>query len=453
MNVSFEKSSPVDGKLIVEVAEADYADKFEKELKKLAKDAKIPGFRNGKVPAGELKRRYGKHIKSDVLNDVVYEAVAKYITDNKLQILGEPLPVAVEEVDLSKPDFKFEYKIGLSPEIDVKVDKDVKLPYYTIEISDEMVKEQDTNLRERFGKQVPGEEADKKALIKGSMVQLNEDGTVNENEGAIRVDNAIVAPFLFTDKKQAELFLGKHVGDKVVFNPYESCNGNETELASMLNIDKDIARDIRSNFEITISEIIVVKLAEHDQEFFDNVFGKDKVSNEEEYETALKDDMRRALESNSVQMFARDADKYLMETYGKDIELPEAFLKEWLVKRHQELTPENIDEEFDKMREGLKWELVSNRAKEALNLTVTEEDVVNYAKYIAAQQLMQYGLMNGDEETIAGFAQRMLENKDTKARLESEIENVKFHDAFRDAVTTEPQTVTLEKFKELAEQA
>ena len=154
-------------------------------------------------------------------------------------MLGEPLPVEVKEINLDDTDYTFEYEIGLAPEINVEINKDMTVPFYTIEVSDEMLKEQDTALCERFGAQVPGEEVDAKALVKGAIMQLNEDGSVRTDEDAIQVVDGIVAPMYFSDKEQAALFLGKKVGDKVVFNPHKTCNGNAAELASMLHIDKE----------------------------------------------------------------------------------------------------------------------------------------------------------------------------------------------------------------------
>lgn len=448
MNVTLDKTSDIEGKFIVNVEEADYEQKVKDELKKIGREAHIPGFRQGHVPTGQIKARFGKQAKSQVLNDTVYEAVINYIRDNKLNVLGEPMPVEVKEVNLDDKDYTFEYEIGLAPVLDIKLDKDVKLPYYTIAVSDEMLAEQDKNLCQRLGSQVPGEEVDERAVVKGVLMQLNEDGTVNENPGAIQVVNGIVAPFYFKDKDEAAKFAGKKVDDKVVFNPWKSCEGNAAELASMLNLDKNIAADVKGDFQMTISEIIVHKPAEHNQEFFDNVFGKDKVKDEDEYKKALTEMIARDLAGNSEQLFQADAEKYLIDKYG-DMQLPVAFLKKWLVARNEELTAENIDKEFEAMLPSLKWQLIREKVSAELNVELKEEDLLDYAKGVAYHQFAQYGITNMDDETIEQSAKRLLNDRETRSRLVERLSDLKLMNAVKGAVTLEDKTVSLDEFREL----
>ena len=448
MNVTLDKTSDIEGKFIVYVEEADYEQKVKDELKKIGREAHIPGFRQGHVPAGQIKARFGKQAKSQVLNDTVYEAVINYIRDNKLNVLGEPMPVEVKEVNLDDKDYTFEYEIGLAPVLDIKLDKDVKLPYYTIAVSDEMLAEQDKNLCQRLGSQVPGDEVDERAIVKGVLMQLNEDGTVNENPGAIQVVNGIVAPFYFKDKDEAAKFTGKKVDDKVVFNPWKSCEGNAAELSSMLNIDKNIAADVKSDFQFTISEIIVLKPAEHNQEFYDNVFGKDKVTDEEGYKKALTEMIARDLAGNSEQLFQADTEKYLMDKYG-DMQLPVNFLKKWLVARNEELTAENIDKEFEAMLPSLKWQLIREKVSAELKVEIKEEDLLGYAKSIAYQQFAQYGITNMDDETIEQSAKRLLNDRDTRSRMVERFSDIKLMTAVKEAVTLDNKTVSLEEFRDL----
>lgn len=450
MNVTLDKTSDVQGKFIVNVEEADYAQKVKDELKKIARTANFPGFRQGHVPAETVRRRFGKQIKSEVLNDTVYEAVINYIRDNKLNVLGEPLPVEVKEVNMSDKDYTFEYEIGLAPSLDIVLDKDVKLPYYEIGVSQDMLDKQDASLRERFGAQVPGPEVEGRALVKGVLMQLNADGSVNENEGAIQVINGIVAPFYFKSKEEADKFMGKHVDDKVVFNPYKSCDGNVAELSSMLDLDKSIAGDIKDDFQMTISEIIVVKPAEHDQEFFDNVFGTDKVHNEEEYKQALTEMISRDLAGNSQQLFQYDIERYLLDKYGENMELPVEFLKKWLVARNEELNAENINKEFNDMLPSLKWQLIKEKVAQLLDVKITEDDLMSYAKAVAFQQFAQYGITNMDEQTLEESAKRMLSDKKIRQNMVERLSNLKLYDAIGNAISVERKTVSLDEFKEIA---
>lgn len=452
MNVTLDKTGNVSAKLIVPVEEKDYQDKVTKDLKEIGKRHAIPGFRQGHVPFGELKRRFGKQVTSDVINREVYEAVSKYIQENNLSILGEPLPVEVKELDLvNQKDFTFEYEIGLAPEIDVKIDKETKLPFNLIEVSQEMIDQQNQAFRERFGAQVPGETFEPKALVKGAIMELNEDGTVKESEDAIQVINGIVAPMYFKSKEEADKFEGKKVGDKVVFNPYKTCDGNVTELSSMLQIDKERAAHVTGDFELAISEIIVVKLAELDEEFFKNVFG-DKVKTEEEYFAALKDMIAQQLLGNSNMLFRADTEKILVEKYG-NVELPVEFLKKWLVARNDGFTAENIDAEFARMEPSLKWQLIKERIAKQLDVKIEEADVLNHAKFIAANQFAQYGMTNIDDETLADYAKRILADKQYRPRIVEEVGDIKLFTAIKNAADIEEKTVSLDEFKELAAKA
>lgn len=452
MNVTLEKNDKGSAKIIVNVEENDYKDKVEKQLREIGRTHNIPGFRKGHVGLGQLTRLFGKQVKSDVLNHEVYEAVVNYITENKVEVLGEPLPVEVKEISLEAKDYTFEYEIGIAPEINATLDKNVTLPYYVIEVSDEMKANQDKMLRERFGSQQPGEEFEERALVKGVLMQLNDDGSVNTNEGAIQVTAGIVAPFLFKSKEEAAKFEGKKVGDKVVFNPWKSCEGNAAELASMLNIDKNIASDVKNDFELAISEIIVNRLAEYGQEFYDEVFGKDKVTSKEDYDKNIEGMVASQLAPNSENLFRVMTEKELVEKFG-NFELPAEFLKKWLVARNEGLTAENIDEEFAKMENSIKWQLIRERIAKQAEFKIEESDLMNYAKSIAAHQLAQYGMFNLDDETLGDYAKRILSDKNSRSRIIEEVGDIKLFNAIQNLANIDAKTVSLDEFKKVAEEA
>lgn len=449
MQVTLEKTGDLEGRIKVEVTQNDYLDKVNKELKEIGRTRVIPGFRKGHIGLDQLRRRFGKDVKSHVLNEEVYRAVIEYIRNEKLEVLGEPLPVEVKEINLDDQDYNFEYEVGMAPAFDVKIDKDLNVPYYTIEVTDEMLNEQDTALRERFGAQVPGEEADAKALIKGAIMELNADGTVKTSEDAIQVVDGIVAPMYFTDKEQAALFLGKKVGDKVVFNPAATCNSSAAELASMLHVDKDKAAEVKSDFEMSISEIIVLKPAEHGEEFYKEVFPGASFTTEEEYFAELRKMIAAQLAPNSEHLFNRDARKLIADTFG-NFELPATFLKKWLVARNEELTAENVDEEYTKIEPSIKWELIRGKIISNLEIKLNEEDMLNFAKAIAYQQFAQYGMTNMDDETLTNYARRLLEDKNSSERIREDAANRKMFNAIKALVNLEAKTVSLDEFKSIA---
>lgn len=450
MNVTMQKTDAVSARLTVNVEENDYKDTVVKKLKEIGRTHQIPGFRKGHVAIADLHRRFGADVTSDVINHDVFEAVMKYIDDNKLNVLGQPVPVEVKALDFKKEkDFTFEYDLALAPELDVKIDKDEHIPYYTIEVTDEMVDEQDKAFRKRFGAQVPGEEFEDDALVKGAIEQLDENGNVIEGEGAIQVTNGIVAPMYFKSDDQKDLFKGAKVGDKITFNPWMTCNGDPTEMSSMLQVDKAKVADLHNDFRFTISEIIVVRPAELNQEFFDQVFGKDKVSDEAGYRNAIREMIAGELKQNSEMVFRMSARKYFLEKYGS-MELPAAILKKWLIMRNEGLNDSNIDEEYGRMEPDLKWQLVKENIAQKLEVKIEESDLIDMAKGIAARQFAQYGMTNIDDETLTNYAKNILADKNYRSRLVEQCGDFKLFQSIENGVTLDCETVSLDKFKEIA---
>lgn len=444
MNVSLEKLNDTTGKLVVNVVEEDYKQKVADELKKIGKTHALPGFRKGAVPKSILERRFGKEVTSDVINREVYEAVFKYLQDNKIDVLGEPIPVDVKELDLeNQKDYTFEYEIGFAPAIEVKLDKDEHLPYYRIEVTDEMVAEQDRAISARFGSQQVLDVYEDRALVKGT---LKEDG---KEDGAIVVENAIVGPFTFKNEAQKAKFAGAKAGDAVTFNPYEATEGNVAELASLLNVDREAAAEAKGDFTLTISEITGIKPAEHNEEFFKNAFGPE-CTNEEEYQAAIRRMIGSQLLPNSAALFERMTRQTLVDRFG-GFELPAEFLKKWFVRRNEGLTAENVDEEYEKAVPSIKWELISGQISRQLDVKVTEEDLLNYATHTAARQFAQYGMTNVDEEMLKGYAKNMLNDKDTRRYIIEAVTNANLFEAIGRAVTIDDHVVTLDEFKALAE--
>ncbi|WP_286141229.1 trigger factor [Duncaniella freteri] len=446
MNISKEEISPVELRLTVAIAENDYKDDVTKKLKEIGRTHVIPGFRKGHVPFGELKRRFGKQLTSDVINDTVYRAVIDYITENKLNVMGHPMPVEVKEA-FEEGDQEFKYDLALIPTLDIKPSADDHYPFYEIEVTDEMIDEQDTNMRKRFGSQKPGEEMTADAVVKGSLMQLNEKGEVNTNEGAIQVTDGIVFPLYFKDKEETAKFDGKKPGDKVVFNPNKAAGGDAGELASMLHVDKAIAGDIHNDFEMNISEIIVNQPAELGEEYYNNVFGPDKVHNEEEYRAAIKELIAGELAQNSHILFRNTFDKAMMEKYG-DMQLPAATIKKLFFA-----DAENADEAFASQEAAIKHEIIENNLLKNLEIKVEPNEVLDTAKALTARQFAQYGLAGMDDEVITKYAKEQIEKEEIRNQLIQQILSSKLYTAIEGMVSLDKETVSLDKFKEIAQNA
>lgn len=449
MEVTLEKTSALEGDIVVKIQEADYADRVKKELKNIGNTRQIPGFRKGHVDMAQLQKRFGLPVKADVLNDIASDAALKYIQDNKLEVLGQPIPKVEEEIDLKNTDFTFRYEIGFAPAVDMKLDQSVTLPFYNIEVSDKMIEDQINDLKMRAGEQVPAQEYADRALVKGHIVQLNEEGQPKED--GITVDEGILAPFLFKSKDEAAKFENTKVGDKVVFDAFATCDGNEAEISSMLHIDRADVEKARGNFEIEIKEFIVHQPAELGEEMYKKIFGEDVVHNEEEFRTQVVNMITRALQPNSRQLFTRQAEDYLMDTYGANMELPEAFLRKFLLRTDKELKEDAVDDYLKNAIPGIKWEIIENKAAELLKVEVKEEDVKAFAHQMAIEQLNSYGMGHMADQMADYLANNILQDKAQHRQIVRQAFNANLMQAIHNAVNLDEKTVSLDEFRTMVQ--
>lgn len=452
MNVSHQNTDNLNAVISIEISKADYQDKVDKSLRAYGQKANIPGFRKGKVPFSILTKMFGKSVRVEEINRLVSEALYNYIRDNKLNILGEPMTAEDMTVDLdAQDDFTFRFDVALAPELNVKVDKSIKVPYYTITVDDDMVKRQDESFRARFGKQVSVDEStDEKDLIKGSMVELSSDGT--PLEGGITVESTIVSPNYFKSDDEKAKFAGVKKGDKVVFNPSKSCNASVAELASMLNTDKEKAANVTSDFEMTVTDITHLQPAELNQEFFDSIFGKDTVKTEEEYLAKIREMIAHQLVPESDYRFSLDSRAAIEKAVG-DFELPDAFLKRWLLATDKERKAETIDDDYSRMVPDLKWQLIKEQIVKQFDIHVDDNDLKAMAKRVAASQFAQYGMTGVPDDVLERYGNEMLSNKDTRSRLINQATEMKIQTAIKESVTLNHKEVSMENFQKLFETA
>lgn len=452
MNVSHQNTDNLNAVISIEISKADYQDKVDKSLRAYGQKANIPGFRKGKVPFSILTKMFGKSVRVEEINRLVSEALYNYIRDNKLNILGEPMTAEDMTVDLdAQDDFTFRFDVALAPELNVKVDKSIKVPYYTITVDDDMVKRQDESFRARFGKQVSVDEStDEKDLIKGSMVELSSDGT--PLEGGITVESTIVSPNYFKSDDEKAKFAGVKKGDKVVFNPSKSCNASVAELASMLNTDKEKAANVTSDFEMTVTDITHLQPAELNQEFFDSIFGKDTVKTEDEYKAKIREMIAHQLVPESDYRFSLDSRAAIEKAVG-DFELPDAFLKRWLLATDKERKAETIDDDYTRMVPDLKWQLIKEQIVKQFDIHVDDNDLKAMAKRVAASQFAQYGMSGVPDDVLERYGNEMLSNKDTRSRLINQATEMKIQTAIKESVTLNHKEVSMEKFQKLFETA
>ncbi len=449
MNVTLDKIDNVNATLTISFKEEDYQNDVKKELNEIGRTRPIKGFRPGHVPFGILKKFYGEQVLADVIDKKLSKELSNYIVENKIDVLGEPMVNKDVKVDLKKDkDFDFKFDLGIAPEFDLKLDKRVKIPYYNIEVSQEMVDKQTEAYRKQFGKQVPGEVADEESVLRGSMVELNEDGT--EKEDGIKVEKTSIYPRYLSNDDEKKKFVGKKVGEDVVYNPYTSVAGNENELASVLNLDKEAAKDVKSNFKFTVSEILVSEPAEMNQEFFDEVLGKDVAKDEKQYTEKVKEMIGNQLKNDSNYRFTVDAERVLRKKVG-ELELPEAFLKRFLLAQNKDVDEKKIEEKWPNTKSQLEWQLIKEKVARNLNVKLENEDKLRMARYYAAQQFAQYGMGNVPDDVIDRYAHQLLEKPEYSNEISNRAMDNKVFDAIKNAVGVDEKNVTVDEFQKLFE--
>lgn len=445
MKIDYVKNGNVMGEITMFVEESDYAEKVKKQLKEIGKKHAEPGFRPGHVPAGLIAKKYGKAVKYDEINKLVGEELFNYIKENNLNVLGNPVPDKANAINEDANDFTFKFKVGVAPEFNVDINKDLHIPYYKIQVTDEMVQRQEEALRRRFGKQEPAEQVDETALVKGVITELNEDGTVKE--GGVVVEEGIVAPQYFKDENQKGLFNGKKVGETLVFNPAATCEANPAELSSMLHVGKEVAENYKGDFSFEIKEVIVNKPAELNEEFFKTAFG-DKVTSEEDFHNAVKEMINASLEGDQNYRFSIDAENVIREKVGA-IELPDEVLKEFLIQQNEQLNAENIDAEYEKVRGELVWDLEKDKIMNQLEVKVDEEDLLNTSRLMARNQFAQYGMTNVPDDAVDHYAHEILKDEKSRTAVARQTADLKLFSAIREAVSLDEKEVSVEEFNAL----
>lgn len=428
--------------LTMTVEPVDYQEEVQKELKKIRKKANIPGFRPGMVPTGLVKKMYGKGVLAEVINKTIGVKLGEYIENEKLQVLGDPLPneELTPEVDFDTQDtFTFAFDIALAPEFDANLNGRNKVTCYTITVTDEMVQNQVNAYAERFGEYVEAEEVKEGDVLKGLMTEQKEGGIVKEN--------AMLNPQYIQEKKSQKLFMGAKKGDVITFNPMKAYK-SEVEVASMLDIKKEEAKELTSDFTFEIQSITRHAAAAVDGELFAKVYGENNIKDEADFRAKVKAEIEENMAEDSKYKFGLDMKATVLKKMEK-VALPEAFLKRWVKTTNDKLTNEQLEKEFPQMVEELKWHLAKDQLMKHYNIQVEKEEVEAYAKEVAKMQFMQYGLMHVEDQYLTSFAQEMLKKEDQLRGIVERVAENKIYDALRAVVKVEEQAISHEDFGKL----
>lgn len=451
MNASLTKVDSVNAILKIEVNKADYQEKVNDAIKVFRKKANVPGFRPGSVPVGMVKKMYGKSILADEINKLVGEEIYKYIQDNKLNVLGEPLPNEEKQQPIdfaTEGDYEFYFDLGLSPEIKLSLSKEDKVDYYKIAVDEELVDRQISSYKANYGKyETIDEEAKETDLLKGEVFEI-ENGKVKTD--GIHVESTVLMPSYMKDEAEKEKFVGTKAGDSIIFNPGKAYDGNEGEIASFLQIPKEEIESIPAEFSFTIKEITRYEEAELNQDLFDKVFGKDTVTSEAEFKEKVKSVLGEQLAPDSDYKFLIDA-KELLEKKVGDLQFPDAFLKRWLLVSGKDKTAESVDEDYPKIIEDLRYHLIKEEIVKQNNLKVEEADVQNVAKQAARAQFAQYGMTAMPEDVIANYANEMLKDKETSRNLFNRALEDKITECLKYTLGLDEKEISIDEFKKFFE--
>lgn len=408
MNVKFEKVDAVNGLITVEMEKADYAEKVEKALKDLRKKAQLPGFRPGQVPMGLLKKRFGAECTAEQVNKLLGESLYGYIREQKLNVLGEPLPSEKQgPVDFETQEvLTFVFDVALAPEFDAKLSENDSIDFYNITVTDEMVDNQVKALAGRAGHQEKVEEYQSRDMVKGILAQLDAEGNVLE--GGVQTEGAVMLPEYFKNDDEKKKFDGAKVNDVLIINPAIAYNNNETELSSLLKVDKEQVKELTGDFSFQIEEISRYVPAEVNQELFDQIYGEGNVNSEEEFRAAIRTSMEQEYANDSDYKFGLDLRAYLEGRIGEQT-YPEAMLKRVMQINNPE--KEISEEEFKQSIKELTWHLIKEQLSDQFELKVEQADVLETAKMIARMQFAQYGMQNVPEDALTNYANSMLQDK------------------------------------------
>ncbi len=449
MNISLQNVDKVSALLTVNIEKADYQEKVEKVLKTYRQKANIPGFRKGMVPMSLIKKQFGKSVTAEEVDRLMQEKVNEYIRENKVNMLGMPLPneekMPVIDFD-TQENFEFVFDIALAPEFNAEITENDTLDYYTITVSDEMVQSQVDMYAQRASKYDKVNDYQDRDMVKGLLAQLDEEG--NTLEGGIQVEGAVMMPSYMKNEEQKAIFSGAKVNDVLVFNPNTAFEGNEAELSSLLKIKKEEVAEMKSNFSFQIEEITRAIPAELNQELFDQVFGEGAVKSEEEFRGKIKEGIAAQFVADSNYKFLLDVRTYLMGKVGK-LEYPDALLKKIMLLNNQEKGEAFVEENYDKSIEELTWHLIKEQLVAANQIKVEQEDVLNMAKENTRMQFAQYGMMNLPEEMLENYAKEMLKKQENIEGLVNRAVEVKLAAALKNKAALNNKEVTVEEFNNL----
>lgn len=448
MKISFENPDKVNGLLTLTVEEADYKENVEKTLKNYRKKANVPGFRPGMVPMGMIKRQFGTTAKVDEINKLLGEQIYKYVKDNNIQMLGEPLPSDKQEpVDMEKDaPYTFMFDIAVAPEFKAELTGDDTIDYYTITVDDKIIDQQIDVFASRAGHYDKVEDYQANDMLKGDIRELDENG--NTKEGGITVEGAVLMPEYIKVEDQKKLFDGAKLGDIITFNPKKAYPESDIEVSSLLKMKKEEVADLTADFSYQITEISRYVKAEVNQELFDQVYGKDVIKDEKDFRKKIAEGLKAQFAVDSDFKFIQDVRKYLVDKVGA-LTYPDALLKRIMLNNNKDKGEEFVEKNYEQSIKELTWHLIKEQLVKANGIKIEDADIEETAKEAAKAQFAQYGMNNIPEEYIENYAKDMLKKREYIDSFVDRSIDRKLTEILKNVVKLENKTATLEEFNKM----
>lgn len=430
--------------LKVEIKSEDYQNIVKASLEKHRKSAKVPGFRPGKVPLGMIQKQYGKSVLAEELNKMANDTLYKYITEEKLEILGNPIPTANETFkgDMENPgDFEFSYEIGFSPKFEIPTASRRGIEYFSVKVDDKLISSQIEDLRRRYGKLESTEIVADKDMVMGLFRELDSSGEPKDN--GVENNSTISMEFL-KDKKSIKSLIGLKVDDSLVLDP-KAVAKDAKDLASMLNIKEEDLSGISSTFKFTVNDIKRMQLADLNEDLYAKLFPNQEVSSEAELKTKVTADLENMFKADSDRLFTQTVYDYLMDK--TKIELPEDFLKRWIkISNDKPIDDETLNKEFDSYLKSMKWQLIQGRIFKENDIQISNEEVVEFTKSLLISNYAQYGMPAPEDKELTETAMGLLKDKEQVNGIYDRITEKKLSDYFQANVPMKEKKLSYDDF-------
>ena len=452
MKISFENPDKINGLLTIVVEEEDYKNDVEKTLKDYRKKANVPGFRPGQAPMGMIKRQFGTSVKMEAVNKIVGQQIYKYVQDNKIQMLGEPLSSEKQEpVDIEKDGpYTFKFDIAVAPEFKVALSGRDKVDYYNITVDDKILDQQVDMYASRAGSYEKADVYEGNDMLRGDLRELDENG--NTKEGGITVESAAIMPSYIKVEDQKKLFDGAKVGDIITFNPKKAYPENDTEVAQLLKIERDSVKDLESEFSYQITEIQRFKKHEINEELFKQVFGEDTdVKDEAAFRAKIAEGLKAQLVNDSDYKFILDVRAHCEKKVGK-LEFPDALLKRIMLANNKDKGEEFVEKNYEQSIKELTWHLIKEQLIKAQDIKIGDDDIKETAKEAARAQFAQYGMTNIPEEYIENYANEILKKGDSTDALVDRSIDRKLAATLKTVVKLNEKEISVEDFNKMMQE-